>query len=156
MTTDEPETREEVLDRHVAKPKTEVEIIPEWEEYPEERPGENLHIEDNTLHWERDGFAVALESYETTHWRAEIDIPEDIGRWYPREIDLKCHPKPEYGYVDETTIEDYHTVGATVVISANMQPVYEVQAFIDSLLEAAEESEQFTEEISEKLEQVDG
>jgi len=49
-------TTEDVLDVETAQPQTDVQILPEWEKHPEERPGENLRIEGNTLLYERDGF----------------------------------------------------------------------------------------------------
>jgi len=48
-------TTEDVLDVETAQPQTDVQILPEWEKHPEERPGENLRIEGNTLLYERDG-----------------------------------------------------------------------------------------------------
>jgi len=81
-------TTEDVLDVETAQPQTDVQILPEWEKHPEERPGENLRIEGNTLLYERDGFEVAIESYKTTHWRVDLSIPESIGKWYPRPLDL--------------------------------------------------------------------
>jgi len=66
-------TTEDVLDVETAQPQTDVQILPEWEKHPEERPGENLRIEGNTLLYERDGFEVAIESYKTTHWRVDLD-----------------------------------------------------------------------------------
>jgi len=67
-------TTEDVLDVETAQPQTDVQILPEWEKHPEERPGENLRIEGNTLLYERDGFEVAIESYKTTHWRVDLSI----------------------------------------------------------------------------------
>lgn len=145
-------TTDDVLDREVVEPQQEVKWLPEWDEYPEEQPGENARIEDDTLIWERDGgFEARLESYETTHWKAEVTIPESVGQYYPREFDLKCHPLPEYGYVKSVERDGYTTVGATLIIQENFQPVYEVNKFIDELAESAEESEQFREELEEKL-----
>ncbi|NLV14349.1 hypothetical protein [Haloarcula argentinensis] len=144
-------TTDDVMDREFEQPKREPEWLPEWDEYPEERPGENTRIEDGTLIWERDGFEVRLESYETTHWRVGLDIPKDVGQYYPREFDLKCHPLPEYGFVKAVEQEDYSTVGATLIIQENFQPVYEVNKFIDELVESAEQSEQFREDVEEKM-----
>lgn len=144
-------TPDDVMDRHFEQPQTDVEWLPEWDEFPEEQPGENARIEDNALIWERDGFEARLESYETTHWRAEIDIPERVGKYYPREIDLKCHPLPEHGFVENVERDDYTTIAATLIIQANFQPVFEVNKFIDELLKSAQESEQFQEEIEEKM-----
>lgn len=144
-------TTDDVMDREFAQPQREVKWLPEWDEHPEERPGENTRIEDETLIWERDGFEARLESYETTHWRAHIAIPKDVGEYYPRPFDLKCHPLPEYGFVKQTEQEDYATVGATLIISENFQPVFEVNEFIDALVDSAEQSEQFREEIEEKM-----
>ncbi|MFW6435902.1 MAG: hypothetical protein ACOCY1_05920 [Halovenus sp.] len=148
---EEEMTSEEVLDRYTAEPQTEPEWVPEWDEYPEERPGDNTRIEDDALLWERDGFAVRLESYETTHWRIEIEIPEHVGEHYPRGFELKCRPKPEYGFVKSVEQKDYVTTGATLIIAENRQPVYEVQAFIDDLLESAEQSQQFIDDIEEAM-----
>lgn len=144
-------TTDDVLEYEVAQPKQEVEWLPEWDEGPEERPGENTRIEDNTLIWERDGFEARLESYETTHWKAVIDIPRECGEYYPREFDLKCSPRPEYGFVDDVELEEYATTQATLIIQENFQPTWEVNAFIEMIIETREESEQFEEEITEKL-----
>jgi hypothetical protein len=144
-------TSEDVLDRITAEPRREPEWVPEWDEHPEERPGENTRLEEGTLIWERDGFEVRLESYETTHWRVEVDIPEHVGQWMPREIDMKANT-PEAGYVDEVETESYHTVGAVLIFQTNFQPVYEVNRWIDDQLQYAEDSEEFTSEVEEKLE----
>ena len=145
-------TTEDVLEVEAAQPQTDVRILPEWEEHPEERPGENLRIEENTLLYERDGFEVAIESYETTHWRVDLTIPEEVGKWYPRPLDLKCLSVPEYGFVESVeTSDSYETIGATVIIQENFQPTFEVRKFIEHLLDNAERSEQFTEELDEKL-----
>lgn len=145
-------TQEEVLDRYTVEPQQEVEWLPEWDEYPEERPGENARIEEETLTWERDGFEVRLESYETTHWRAGVDLPERVGEHYPREIDLKCHPLPEYGFVESVELDGYTATSATLIIQENHQPVFEVNQFIDKLLESADHSEQFMEDLEDGLE----
>ena len=140
-------TTEDVLDVETEQPQTDVRILPEWEEYPEERPGENLRIEDNTLLYERDGFEVAIESYETTHWRVDLSIPEEVGKWYPRPLDLKCRPLPEHGFVESVdTSDSYEASSATLIIQENFQPTFEVRKFIEYLLDNAEASEQFTEE----------
>ncbi len=145
-------TTEDVLDSEVVEPQQGVEWLPEWDEYPEERPGENTRIEDDTLIWEREGgFEARLESYEMTHWKAEVTIPESVGEYYPREFDLKCHPRPEYGFVKDVEQEDYATVGATLILQENFQPVWEVNKFIDELAEEAEESQEFREDLEEKL-----
>lgn len=144
-------TTDEVMSREFAEPQREIKWLPEWDDHPEEQPGENARIEDETLIWERDGFEARLESYETTHWKAEIEIPKDVGQYYPREFDLKCHPIPEYGFVKAVEQEGYATVGATLIIQANFQPVFEVNTFIDELVESAEQSEQFREEVEEKM-----
>jgi ssDNA-binding Zn-finger/Zn-ribbon topoisomerase 1 len=144
-------TTDEVMSREFAEPQREVEWLPEWEECPEEQPGDNARIEDNTLMWERDGFEARLESYETTHWQAVIEIPKDVGQYYPREFDLRCHPLPEYGFVKEVEQDGYSTVGATLIVQENFQPVFKVNKFIDELMESAEQSEQFREEVEEKM-----
>ena len=142
---------EEVLDRHTAEPQREVEWLPEWDEEPETQPGENARIEDGTLIWENGDFVARLESHETTHWRAEIEIPEAVGDLHPRPVDLKCRPLPEYGYVDSVTIEDYTTTAAVLIIQANFQPVREVNTFIDKLRADAEESQQFMDDLEVAL-----
>lgn len=144
-------TKDDVLDVEVEEPQREVEWLPEWDEYPEERPGENTRIEDGVLIWERDGFEARLESYETTHWKAEVTIPEPVGQWYPREFDLKCAPKPEHGFVESVETESYITTGATLVIAENFQPTWEVNAWIDYLLESMEHSQEFQDDLTEKL-----
>lgn len=144
-------TTDEVMSRELVEPQSDVEWLPEWDEFPDEQPGDNARIEDNTLIWERDGFEVRLESYETTHWRAEIDMPENIGQYYPREFDLKCNPLPKYGFVKEVEQDEYTTVGVTLIIQENFQPVFEVNNFIDDLVESAEEAEKFREDVEEKL-----
>lgn len=123
---------------------------PGWDEYPGEAPGENVRIEDEILIWERDGFEVRLETYRTTHWRAEVDIPEAVAKWYPREIDLKIKP-PKQGFVESVTTESYHAEQAELIVSAPYQPVYEVNSWIDELLESAEGSEEYQQEIEEKM-----
>lgn len=155
VTTDEIReeglTTDDIMDREFVEPRTEVEWVPEWDEHPEEQPGENTHIEDDTLIWERDGFTVRLESYEVTHWRADIEIPERVGQHYPREFDLKCRPRPKHGFIEGVESDGYTAVGATLIIQANFQPVFEVNQFIDELLESAEQSEAFRDEIEEKM-----
>lgn len=145
-------TEGEVLERFTAEPQQDVEWLPEWDDHPEEQPGENTRIEDGTLIWERDGFEARLESYETTHWRAELTIPEKVGEHYPRPVDLKCHPLPEHGFVESVEQDGYTTSGAVIVIAENFQPVYEVNRFIDELIESAEESKQFMEALETGLE----
>jgi len=121
-------------------------------EAPGGAPGENLRIEGNTLLYERDGFEVAIESYKTTHWRVDLSIPESIGKWYPRPLDLKCLSVPEYGFVDSVeTSDSYAAIGATLIIQENFQPTFEVRKVIEHLLDNAEKSEQFTEELDGKL-----
>jgi hypothetical protein len=144
-------TTDDVLDRHLAEPQTEVEWVPEWDEDPDVRPGENCRIEDGVLIFERKGFEARIESYETTHWKVDLDIPETVGEWYPREIDLQCHPRPEHGFIRDVETEDYFASQATLIIQANRQPVWEVEKFIDELAENAQESAEFRDELSEKL-----
>lgn len=144
-------TTEDVMDSTFEQPKEEVEWLPEWDEFPEERPGENARIKGGVLIWEREGFEVRMESYETTHWRVELQIPERVGQYYPREFDLKCHRLPEYGFIKSVERDGYITAGATLIIQENFQPVFEVNKFIDELLESAEQSEQFREEVEEKM-----
>lgn len=143
-------TKDEVLDREFEEPRQEVEIVPEWDEEPDSAPGENVRIEDDQLVWERDGFAVRLESYRTTHWRAVVDIPEDVAKWYPRDIDLKIKP-PRQGFVESVTTEEYHAEQAELILSANFQPTWEVNNWIDDLIESAEGSEEYQQEIEEKM-----
>lgn len=144
-------TTGDVLDHEFVEPQQDVEWLPEWDDHPEEQPGENARIEENTLIWEKSGFEARLESYETTHWRAEVDIPEQVGKHYPRGLDLKCNPIPEYGFIKDVKREDYTTVGATLIIQENFQPVYEVNEFIEDLAESAAESEKFMNEVEEKM-----
>lgn len=144
-------TKEDVLDVETEQPQQEVEWLPEWDDHPEERPGENTRIEDGVLLWERDGFEASLESYETTHWKAAVNIPESVGQYYPREFDLKCSPRPEYGFIDDVEQDEYTTTQATLVIQENYQPTWEVNAFIDMLIETRDQSEQFREELGDKL-----
>lgn len=144
-------TTDDVMNREFVEPQTDVEMLPEWEEFPEERPGENLRIEENVLIWERDGFEARLESYETTHWKAHITIPKEIGKWQPRPIDLKCKSYPEYGYVEDVETEDYSAVGATIILQDNFQPTWEVNHFIDKLIEEAEGGAEYEKEVEEML-----
>jgi len=144
-------TKQEVLDVETVQPRTEVEWVPEWDEHPSEQPGENTRIEDDTLIWERDGFAARLESYETTHWKATVELPSHVGELYPREIDLKASPKPEHGFVESVAIEGYEAAEAVLILQANYQPTYEVNKWINYLLEQAEESHQFRDDLEEKL-----
>lgn len=143
-------TKDEVLDREFEEPRQEVEILPEWNEEPDAAPGESVYIEDDQLVWERDGFEVRLESYRTTHWRAVVDIPEDVAKWYPRDIDLKIKP-PEQGFVESVATEEYHAEQAELVIAANFQPTWEVNNWIDDLIKSAEGSEEYQQEIEEKM-----
>lgn len=155
VSTDEIErdglTTDDVMDREFAQPQREVKWRPEWDEHPEEQPGESTRIEDDTLIWENGEFEARLESYEMTHWQAEIEIPKDVGQYYPRGFDLKCHPLPEYGFVKDVERDGYSTVSATLIIQENFQPVFEVNQFIDELTESAEQSEEFREEVGEKM-----
>jgi len=89
---------------------------------------------------------------KTTHWRVDLSIPESIGKWYPRPLDLKCLSVPEYGFVDSVeTSDSYAAIGATLIIQENFQPTFEVRKVIEHLLDNAEKSEQFTEELDGKL-----
>jgi len=90
--------------------------LPEWEKHPEERPGENLRIEENTLLYERDGFEVAIESYKTTHWRVDLSIPSrSASGTHGRSISRLS--VPEYGFVDSVeTSDSYAAIGATLII----------------------------------------
>mgnify|MGYP000058942433 CR=1 FL=1 len=144
-------TPDEVMDREFVEPQQDVRVLPEWEEYPEEAPGDNVRIEDDELVWERDGFEARLTSYETTHWQADISIPKSVGKWQARPVDVKCKPVPEHGYVDDVEIEDYTTVGVTLILQENFQPTFAVNNFIDHLIEQAEGSEAFQEEVEEKM-----
>ena len=153
---EEEMTREEVMDREFAQPMDEVEILQEWEDYPEERPGENLHIDDGWLIWERDGFEARLESFETTHWRALVTIPDDVGSWLPRPIDLQCRKVPEHGFIKSVETEDYSAREAELILQENFMPTYEVNKFIDDLIEFKEGSEERQQQIEEKLNAASG
>lgn len=144
-------TTEEVIDREFVEPQQEVRILPEWEEYPEERPGENLRIEDDQLVWERDGFEARLWSHETTHWKAQITIPREYGKYDPRPVDMKSKSIPEYGFVESVEMDDYAAVGVTLVLQENFQPTYEVNKFIDHLIERKEGAEEREQEIKELM-----
>jgi len=146
-------TTDDVMKREFAEPQDTVEWVPEWDDNPETRPGENVQIthDGEVLEWERDGFEVGLESWETTHWMAAVTIPERVGKYYPREVDLKCYPLPEHGYVDHVETVEYRATMANLVIQANFQPIWEVNNFIDQLLEDAKASEQREQEIGEKM-----
>jgi hypothetical protein len=145
-------TEEEVLDREVVEPQESVEFLPEWEEWPEEQPGENTRIEDETLIWERDGFKAQLSNIGPTKWRAEIDVPEAYNDGWGRPIDLKTEPHPEYGFVEDATFEDYTLQHVTLVLSENYQPTVEVNSYIDFLIETAGSVEEFQNDLEEKLE----
>jgi hypothetical protein len=144
-------TTDDVLDRHLAEPQEAVEWLPEWDDHPEERPGDNARIEDETLIWENGEFEARLQSYETTHWKATVTIPKWVGEYYPRGFELKCLSIPEFGFVDDVETEDYCAVEATLILQANHQPVYEVNKYIDELRDGAEQSQQFREELEEKM-----
>lgn len=144
-------TSEDVLDRYTATPRDSVEWVPEWDENPDAQPGENTRIEDDILLWERDGFEVMLESYETTHWRALVTIPERVGELHPRPFDLKCNPLPEHGFIKSVEQDSYVTTEAELILQANFQPVFEVNKFIDSLLESHDEAREFQEELEAGL-----
>ena len=145
-------TPDDVLNRELAEPQSEPEWRDNWDENEETRPGENTRLEDGTLYWEHEGFEIALESYETTHWRVEITIPEPYGKYFPRAVDVKCLSVPEYGYVDEVAMAEYAPEAVTIVISENYQPIWEVNHFIDTLIEKHEGGEEFEAEMSEMLE----
>lgn len=148
---EEEMTTEEVLDRYTEEPRTSVEMLPEWEEYPEEAPGENTRVEDDTLIWERDGFEIRLESFETTHWKADISVPHEYGKHYARPIDAKCGLGTEHTYVEDVETEDYALSSVTLLTAANFMPVHEVQKFVDAIIDDAQASEQFIEEMEAKL-----
>lgn len=149
---EEQMTEGEVLDRYTEQPMDCVEWLPEWDEYPEEQPGENACIQDDTLLWENGEFVVRLKSHETTHWKAEIDIPEPIGEHYVRPIDIKCRRLPEYGFVSDVRTEDYVTAGVTLVISENFMPIHELNKYIDDLRDSAKESQRFMDDLEAGLE----
>lgn len=144
-------TTEDVLDIETERPKDEVEILDVWERHPEEAPGDNVRIDAGWLKWERDGFDVQLESYKTTHWRATVTVPEEIGGWFPREIDLKSSKQPESGYIETVETEDYKVAQATLILGEMFMPTREINNWIDELLEYAEGSEEFQEELEEKM-----
>lgn len=145
-------TSEEVLDRYTAQPQEEVEWVPIWDDNPEERPGENTEIKDGVLMWDNGEFHAELESYETTHWLARVDIPEWVGEFYPRVIDLKCHSKPEYGFIRTVEQDGYVATRAELVINEIRQPVFEVNGFIDSLRDSAEHSQGFMDNLERGME----
>lgn len=147
---DNGETIDDVLDSY-EQPQTEVKWLPEWDDHPEERPGENTRLEDGVLRWEKDGFDVRLESYETTHWKATVSIPEWVGEYFPRSFDLKCTPLPEYGFVKSVAIEDYAATEATLIIQSNYQPTWEVNNWIEARVLDAEEQQEFMDEVSERI-----
>jgi len=63
-----------------------------------------------------------------------------------------CASVPEYGFVDSVeTSDSYAAIGATLIIQENFQPTFEVRKVIEHLLDNAEKSEQFTEELDGKL-----
>ena len=144
-------TTDDVMASEIAEPQDEVVWPPEWDENPDAQPGENARIEDETLIWENGEFEARLESYETTHWRSVIEIPKWVGEYYPRGFELKCRPRPKHGFVESVETEDYCVVGATLIHQENLQPVYEVNKFIDELRESAKQSEQFRQEVEEKM-----
>jgi len=66
---------------------------------------------------------------------------------YPRPLDLKCPPFRS-SFVDSVeTSDSYAAIGATLIIQENFQPTFEVRKVIEHLLDNAEKSEQFTEEL---------
>ena len=143
-------TTDDVLDLETERPMEEVEILPEWEEDPANAPGKNVRIEGDQLVYERDGFEVRMESHQATHWRVVVSIPDYVAKWYPRDIDLKISA-PENGFVDDVETEDYQAVEATLVISANFMPTWEVSGWIDDLIDRAEKSEEFHNDVAEKM-----
>lgn len=148
---DDEQTPEDLLEAEMVTPQEEVEIPPEWEEHPEEQPGENTRIEDGELRWESDGFDVRLWNLEPTKWKAVISIPTEVGGVWAREMDIKCRPMPHYGFVDSAVVEDYKVREVTLILSENFQPVHEVNAYIESLREDAETFQERQQEWAEKI-----
>lgn len=89
--------------------------------------------------------------HRTTHWKAELTVPREYGKYHPRPIDLKCSPLPKHGFVEDVESDEYVTVGATLVIVENFQPTFEVNKFIDKLIDDAEVAEAFTDDLESKL-----
>ncbi|NHN50017.1 hypothetical protein G9464_20830 [Halostella sp. JP-L12] len=144
-------TTEDVLKYETVEPQEGVEWLPEWDDHPEERPGENTRIEDDTLIWEKEGFEARLTHIEPTKWRAVVDVPPEYGETYAREIDVKCKPIPEHGFVESADTEDYELQQATLVLSENFQPIREVNRFIEKLIEDTEGFKEFQEDLENKL-----
>jgi len=144
-------TPDDVLGREIVEPQETPKILPVWEEHPEERPGENVRLDDETLVWERDGYEARLSNIEPTKWRAEIAVPDTYSGGWARPIDLKCRPHPEHGFVEDAAFEDYELEHVTLVLSENFQPVYEVNQYIEFLIESDGMVEEFQEELDAKL-----
>lgn len=155
VTTDEIEeqdlTKSDVLDREFEEPMQHVEMLPEWEEYPEEAPGENTRVEDDVLKWERDGFSVELESDGAIGWKARVSVPSEVGGMYAMPKLIKANPEPKRGFVEDVTVEDYAATEVVLWYQENFQPTYEVNKWIDARIEDAESSQAFQEEVEEKL-----
>lgn len=138
-THNEGQTEDDRLAHESDRPTT-VEWYPEWDD-PEERPGENTRIDDETLIWERDGFTVRLTHHEALYWRAVISLPASIGRRYERPIDLQTVPFPEYGTVTSVDVEDHVAQSAELLLAGNYQPIWELNNWIDYLLDSATETQ---------------
>lgn len=148
---DEQMTPDEVLDRFTERPMDTVEWLPEWDDNPDALPGENTRIDDETLIWENGEFEIRMESHETTHWLADISVPEAVGEHYPRPIDMKCRPEPEYGFIRDVEQDGYVTVGVELVIAENYMPIYELNSFVDGLRDGAEQSQEFMDDLEAGL-----
>ncbi|MWG36497.1 hypothetical protein [Halomarina oriensis] len=136
----EVEARDLDLDDMI-QPPTSVRWLPEWDMEGEHPPGENTHIEDDTLYWHRDGFNVALRNREPTLWEADVTLPDEAGEYFPRKEDIQARPDPEYGYVEtvELAAEGYATEAVTLVFKENYMPVYEINKWVRGVREQAAE-----------------
>jgi hypothetical protein len=166
---DEGLSADDVLQKELVMPEdapTEPHWVPEWDEWPEEQPGDEAWMDEDSegrtalVFTTDDGFRVELVCLDYSDWQARIGIPEDVGSYIVDEHTFKArHPVMlgdiPMGYVDEVLWrgEDSYDAEAVVIriSEAEGMPVSEVESFVRGLREEHAETLQGMDDLGEKL-----